>query len=86
MVEMVAGQPAGLFLGRAEMAMDDEQYFPTVAFGFPEGDKRLHQMWIGNFGTLDWRPVPIIKLGKVTRQPTIAGVLPWEDDDGNKDD
>ena len=62
--------------------MDDpeEQFFPTLAFGFagPRGHEKLMQLWVGSFGSQDWRPVPTIKLGK--KPAAIAGFVPEEEE------
>ena len=60
------------------MNSPDEVFYPTVAFGFSE--EKLHQLWISTLGTLDWRPVPMVELGKVKRQEAIAGYVPEDDD------
>ena len=65
--------------------LDDEEFYPTVAFGFSgsKGQEKLHQMWIGTMGTIDWRPVPIVELGKgnAPRKNAIAGYVPEEDEE-----
>lgn len=62
---------------------DDEVFYPTLAFGFA-GSKGevLHQLWIGSFGTQDWRKVPMIELGKTApKVQSIAGYVPAEEED-----
>lgn len=68
------------------MDEDDEVFYPTVAFGFsgPKGQEKLHQMWIGTLGTIEWRPVPLLQLAKGNKRPAaIAGVVEQEDEDGD---
>ena len=62
------------------MKSEEEAFYPTVAFGFSHD--KLHQMWIGTTGTIDWRPVPMIELGKQPKK--VAAVAGWvsEDDEG----
>ena len=63
-----------------EVDHEDEVFYATVAFGFSHD--RLHQMWLGTMGTVDWRPVPMIELGK--QPPKPAAIAGWvsEDDEG----
>ena len=69
--------------------MPDETFYPTIAFGFSkvQGKDILHQMWISNMGDIDWRPVPMIELGRgaTDYKPSIAGTIPLEPDDGRFD-
>lgn len=59
-----------------------EQYHPTCAFGFSpiNGKQKLHQLWVGEGGSLSWRPVPYIKV-KADRKPVIAGYVPEDEED-----
>ena len=62
----------------------EETFYPTVAFGFsgPKGKERLHRMWIGTAGTLDWRPEPMLDLATgAIRPPSIAGYVPQEEEE-----
>ena len=62
--------------------MDKEPYYPTVAFGFImlEGKTILHQMWVDQWGKVEWRPVPMLDLPKHTRSDSIAGFVPEEEE------
>ena len=63
---------------------ESEQFHATVAFGWsgPKGEEKLHQLWVGDHGTLDWRMVPTIVEGlQKKRTPSIAGFIPEEDED-----
>ena len=56
----------------------EETFYPTVAFGFSPVDGRdwLHQLFVGDRGTLDWRPVPMIDMARKTdRPPAVAGFI-----------
>ena len=69
---------------------EDAVYYPTIAFGFSKvADKDiLHQMWISNMGDIDWRPVPLVELGKgaVSKTAAIAGTIPPWDNEKDSDD
>lgn len=68
------------------MALTSEFFHPTCAFGFSpiNGKQRLHQLWVGEDGSLSWRPVPYIQV-KGERAPSVAGYVPEEDEDVKDD-
>jgi len=58
-----------------------EDFYPTLMFGFLlSNDKKevLHQMWVTNMGTFEWRPVPLVQM-KDDRPQAIAGYLDEDD-------
>jgi hypothetical protein len=63
--------------------MDEETYFPTLAFGFAGvKNEELYQLWVGSLGHQDWRKVPMIELGKTApKVQSIAGYVPAEEED-----
>jgi hypothetical protein len=52
-----------------------ETFYPTVCFGFSMlKDKTiLHQMFVDQWGTAEWRPVPMIELNEKKRPECVAG-------------
>jgi len=63
----------------------DEQFFPTLAFGFAgTNGETLYQLWVGTLGTQDWRKVPMLELGKAApKAQSIAGFVPAEEEDAD---
>jgi hypothetical protein len=62
--------------------MAKEELYPTVAFGFApiKGKMMLHQMWVDQWGNVEWKPVPMIEPKKGMRSDSIAGFVPEEDE------
>lgn len=56
---------------------------PTLFFGFHlnKGKEVLHQLWMDEFGTQDWRPVPMIVMGERPPALVIEGDKVDERDD-----
>jgi len=57
-----------------------ETFYPTVCFGFSmlKDKSVLHQMYVDQWGHSEWRPVPMIELGK--RNECVADTVPENKD------
>ena len=70
------------------MADGGEIFVPTISFGFilKAKEKHLHQMWVDQWGHIEWRPVPMIREGVVKNfKAAVAGYVP-EDEEGVSDE
>ncbi len=60
-----------------------EIWTATISFGLllRKGEKHLHQMFVDQWGHIDWRPVPMIKEGMVKNfHSAIAGFVPQDEE------
>lgn len=54
------------------------EFQPTLFFGFQTDKKGLHQMWVDQYGNVEWRKVPMVNMKPPERKEAIAGY--FEDD------